>query len=82
MSSDFGFVFRTVSLASLAARPTVREPMATSEPGVDSPLALREKKAALNEVIELQRRLIEQREIEGIDEEGRNERGRRPHRWY
>ena len=36
--------------------------MATSEPGVDSPLALREKKAALNEVIEVQRRLIEQRE--------------------
>ena len=28
------------------------------------------------------KRLIEQREIEGIDEEGPNERGRRPHRWY
>ena len=41
--------------------------MATSEPGVDSPLALREKKAALNEVIELQRRLIEQREGSGGD---------------
>ena len=41
--------------------------MATSHPGVDSPLALREKKAALNEVIELQRRLIEQREGSGGD---------------
>ena len=41
--------------------------MATSEPGVDSPLALRDKKAALNEVIELQRRLIEQREGSGGD---------------
>ena len=40
--------------------------MATSEPGVDSPLALREKKAALNEVIELQR-LIEQRAGSGGD---------------
>ena len=67
VSSDFRFVFRTVSLASLPARPSVREPMATSDPGVDSPLALREKKAALNEVIELQRRLIEQREGSGGD---------------